>query len=188
KLDVPKDVPLKDPKDWKIAGKPLKRLDTLDKLTGRQIYGADITLPGMFSASIKSCPVFGGKVKNFDAKKAEGMPGVKKVVRVGDSAVAVIADTWWHAKTALEAVAIDWDEGENAKVSSESIDAVLTEALSAEKVFVHDNKAGDSKAAIASATKRIEAIYDYPFQNHACMEPMNTTALWTRDRCEIWCP
>ena len=188
KLDVPKEVPLKDPKSWKIAGKPVKRLDTLEKLTGRQVYGADIVVPGMLNASIKACPVFGGKVKSIDAKKAEAMPGVKKVVRIGDSAVAVIADTWWHANTALEAVVIEWDEGENAKVSTESIDATLTEGLSSEKVFVHDNKVGDSKAAIARSAKRVEAVYDYPFQNHACMEPMNTTALWTRDRCEVWCP
>jgi isoquinoline 1-oxidoreductase beta subunit len=188
KLDAPKEVPLKDPKDWKIIGKPVKRLDTADKLTGKQVYGADIKLPGMLNASIKACPVFGGKVKSIDAKKVEAMSGVKKVVRVGDSAVAVIADTWWHANTALDALVIEWDEGENAKVSSASIDAMLQEGLGAKKVFVHDNKMGDSKAAIAGAAKRIEAIYDYPFQNHACMEPMNTTALWTRDRCEVWCP
>ena len=187
-LDAPKDVPLKDPKDWKLIGKPVKRLDTLDKLTGKQIYGADITLPGMLNASIKACPIFGGKVKSIDAKKAEGIAGVKKVVRVGDSAVAVIADTWWHAHTALDAVVVEWDAGDSAKVSSETIDAMLTEGLSAEKVFVHDNKVGDSKAALAGSAKRIEAVYDYPFQNQACMEPMNTTALWTRDRCEIWCP
>ncbi len=115
------------------------------------------------------------------------MPGVKKVVRVRDSAVAVVADTWWHAKTALDAVKIEWDGGENAKVSSASIDAVLKEGLDAEQAFVH-NKNGDSKAAIAGAAKKIEAVYDYPFQNHACMEPMNATALYTPDRCEVWCP
>jgi len=187
KLDVPKDVPLKDPKEWKIAGKPLKRLDTLDKLTGKQVYGVDIALPGMLNASISACPIFRGKLKSVDSKKAESMPGVKKVVRVGDDAVAVVADTWWHANTALEALVIEWDAGENAKVSGESIDAMLAEGLSAQKVFV-GNKVGDSKAAISGATKRIEAIYDYPFQTHACMEPMNATAVWTRDSCEVWCP
>ena len=188
KLEVPKDVPLKDPKDWKIIGTSVKRLDTLDKLTGKQVYGADIVLPKMLNASIRACPVFGGKARSIDAKKAEGMPGVKKVVRVGDSAFAVIADTWWHANRALDAVIVEWDEGESAKVSSESIDALLSAGLSAEKTFVHDNKVGDSKIALGDAVKRIEAIYDYPFQNHACMEPMNATALWTRDRCEVWCP
>jgi isoquinoline 1-oxidoreductase subunit beta len=187
-LEVPKEVPLKDPKDWKIIGKPVKRLDTADKLTGKQIYGADINLPGMLNASIKACPVFGGKVKSVDAKKAKAMPGVKKIVRVGDSAVAVVADTWWHASTALDAISIEWDSGENAKVSSAAIDAMLNEGLTAEQAFVHENKSGDSKVAIAGAAKRIEAIYDYPFQNHACMEPMNATALYTPERCEVWCP
>jgi isoquinoline 1-oxidoreductase subunit beta len=187
KLEVPKEVPLKDPKDWKIIGKPVKRLDTVDKLTGKQIYGADVKLPGMLNASIKASPVFGGKVKSIDATKAETMPGVKKIVRVGDSAVAVVADTWWHANTALDALRIEWDAGEDANISSASIDAMLKEGLGAEQTFV-DNKAGDSKAAIAGAAKRIEAIYDYPFQNNACMEPMNATALYTSERCEVWCP
>jgi isoquinoline 1-oxidoreductase beta subunit len=187
-LEVPKEVPLKDPKDWKIIGKPVKRLDTADKLTGKQVYGADIKLPGMLNASIKACPVFGGKVKSLDAKTAEGMPGVKKIVRVGDAAVAVVADTWWHANAALDAIRIEWDSGENAKVSSAAIDAMLNEGLTAEQAFVHENKSGDSKVAIAGAAKRIEAIYDYPFQNHACMEPMNATAFYTPERCEVWCP
>jgi isoquinoline 1-oxidoreductase beta subunit len=187
RLEVPKDVPLKDPKDWKIIGKPLKRLDTADKLTGKQVFGADLKLPGMLNAAIKDSPVFGGKVKRVDSAKAEAMPGVKKIMRVGDSAVAVVADTWWHAKTALEAVQIEWDSGENAKVSSASIDAILKDGLSATDAFVH-NKNGDSKAAIAGAAKRIEAVYDYPYLNHACMEPMNTTALYTPERCQVWCP
>src|SRR5262249_40889704 len=98
KLDPPSDVPLKDPKDWKIAGRPLKRLDTADKVTGKQVYGADFKLPGMLNAAIRDCPVQGGKVKSFDAGKAAGMKGVKKVVKVGDSGVAVVAETWWQAK------------------------------------------------------------------------------------------
>ena len=96
---------LKDPKDWKIAGKPLKRLDTADKVTGKQVYSMDVKLPGMLNAAIKESPVFGGKVKSFDAAKVAGMPGVKKVVQSGDAAVAVIADTWWQAKTALDGAA-----------------------------------------------------------------------------------
>src|SRR5215472_6841130 len=187
KIEPPKEVKLKDPKDWKIAGKGVKRLDTADKLTGKQVYGADLKLPGMLNATIKASPVFGGKVKNVDSAVAERMPGVKKIVRVGDSAVAVVADTWWHAKTALDEVAIEWYDGENAKVSSASIDAMLSEGLEAKETFVQV-KTGDSKTAIGSAAKRIEAIYDYPFQTHACMEPMNATALYTRERCEVWCP
>ena len=187
RLEVPKDPPLKDPKTWKIIGKPLKRLDTADKITGKQIFGADLKLPGMLNAAIKDAPVFGAKIKSVNSASAETMPGVKKVVRVGASAVAVVADTWWHAKTALEAVQIEYETTENTKVSSASIDAILTEGLSAEQVFVH-NLNGDSKAAIAGAAKKIEAIYDYPYQNHACMEPMNATALYTADRCQVWCP
>ena len=187
RLEIPKDVRLKDPKDWKIIGKPVKRLDTADKLTGKQVYGADLKLPGMLNATIKACPMFRGKVKSIDSAAAERMPGVKKIVRVGDSAVAVVADTWWHAQSALDALRIEWDAGENAKVSSASIDAMLAEGLEAKETFV-EVKTGDSKAAIAGAAKRIEAVYDYPFQTHACMEPMNATALCTRDSCEVWCP
>jgi len=187
KLEPPKDVKLKDPKDWKIAGKPVKRLDTLDKLTGKQVYAFDLKLPGMLNAAIRDCPVFGGKVKSFDAARAERMPGVKKVVRVADSAIAVVADTWWHAKTALDAIPIEWDGGANAKVSSASIAAMLKEGLDAQQAFVH-NRNGDAGSAIAGAAKKIEAVYSYPFLNHAPMEPMNATARYTADRCEVWCP
>ncbi|HTO48406.1 MAG TPA: molybdopterin cofactor-binding domain-containing protein, partial [Burkholderiales bacterium] len=187
KLPVPKDVKLKDPKEWKIAGQPLKRLDTLDKLTGKQVYGFDVKLPGMLNAAIRDCPVFGGKVKSFDPAKVMGMKGVRKVVPVGDSGVAVIADTWWQAKTALDQLPIAWDEGENAKVTSASIDAFLKAGLEAESAFV-GNQNGDVKAALAGATKKVEAVYFYPFQNHAPMEPMNATAVYTPERCEVWVP
>jgi isoquinoline 1-oxidoreductase beta subunit len=185
KLEPPKDVNLKDPKDWKIAGKPLKRLDTADKLTGKQLYSMDVKLPGMLCAAVKESPVFGGKVKSFDAAKIANMPGVKKVVQSGDAAVAVVADTWWQAKTALEALPIVWDEGPNAKVSSATIAEMLKAGLDADKTFV-GNQQGDVKAAIAGAAKKIEAVYAYPFQNHAAMEPMNATALYTADKCEVW--
>src|SRR5712691_8278227 len=109
KLEPPAEVTLKDPKDWKIAGKPLKRLDTAEKLTGKMTYSIDMKLPGMLNAAIKACPVFGGTVKSFDAAKVQNMAGVKKVVPVGDNAVAVVADTWWQAKTALDALPIIWD-------------------------------------------------------------------------------
>ena len=135
KLEPPTEIKLKDPKDWKIAGKPLKRLDTVDKTTGKMMYGIDVKLPGMLNAAIKDCPVFGGKVKSFDAAKVAGMKGVKKVVPVGDTGVAVVADTWWQAKTALDALPIVWDEGPNAKVSSATIAEVLKEGLDAEQAF-----------------------------------------------------
>jgi isoquinoline 1-oxidoreductase beta subunit len=185
KLPVPEKPALKNPKDWKIAGKPLKRLDTADKVVGKMMYSIDFTLPGMLNAAIKDCPVFGGKVKSFDAAKVAGMKGVKKVVQVDDKAVAVVADTWWHAKKALEALPIEWDYGQNANVSSESIAKWLEEGLTAETQLV-GNKAGDAKAAIAGAAKKVEAVYSYPYQNHACLEPMNATVLYTPERCEVW--
>jgi isoquinoline 1-oxidoreductase beta subunit len=185
KLEPPKEVKLKDPKDWKIAGKPLKRFDVPDKVTGATQYSMDFKMPGMLCAAVKECPVFGGKLKSFDAAKVTGMPGVKKVVQSGDAAVAVVADTWWQAKTALEALPIVWDEGENAKVSSASIAAWLKEGLDAESKFV-GNKQGDINAAVANAAKKVEAVYSYPYQNHATMEPMNATALYTPDKCQVW--
>ena len=187
KLPPPTDIKLKDPKDWKIAGKSVKRLDTLDKVTGKQVYGFDLKLPGMLNAAIKECPVFGGKVKSFDTAKVSGMKGVRKVVQVGDSAVAVVADSWWQAKTGLDALPIVWDEGANAKVSSATIAEQLKAGLDAEQAYV-GNQNGDAKAALAGAAKKIEAVYAYPFQNHVCMEPMNATARYTPDRCEVWVP
>lgn len=181
------DVKLKDARDWKLAGKRLARLDTVDKTTGAQIYGMDLKLPGMLNAAIKDCPVFGGKVKSFDAAAIEKRPGVKKVVQVGDSAVAVVADTWWRARTALDALPIVWDEGPNAKLSSADIAAMLKEGLDAPDAVV-GNSNGDARAAIASAKRKVEAVYSYPFQNHATMEVMNATARWTPERCEVWTP
>ena len=185
KMEAPADVKRKDPKDWKISGKGVKRLDTVDKTTGKMIYGTDVVLPGMLNAAIKDCPVFGGKVKSYDAAKVMGMKGVKKVVQVDDSTVAVVADTWWHAHKALEALPIVWDEGENAKVNQASIDTWLKEGLDADKAFV-GNQNGDIKAAMTGAAKKVEAVYAYPFLNHAPMEPMNATAVYTADRCEVW--
>jgi len=186
KLTPPTDVRLKDPKDWKIIGKGLKRLDTPGKVTGATVYGIDVKLPGMLNAAIRDCPVTGGKVKSFDEARISSMKGVKKVVKVGDSAVAVVADTWWHAKTALDALPIVWDEGENAKVSSASIAKWLAEGLDSGPAYV-GNESGDVKAALAGAAKKVEAVYNYPYQNHATMEPMNATALYTADKCEVWC-
>ncbi len=187
RLPVPAEVKLKDPKDWKIAGKPVMRLDTKDKLTGAQVYGMDLKLPGMLNAAIKDCPVFGGKVKSFDAAAVARRPGVKKVVQVGDTAVAVVADTWWHAKTALDALPIVWDEGANATASSAAFAAVLKAGLDAPEAVV-GNSVGDARAALAAAPRSIEAVYAYPHQNHATMETMNATARWTPTRCEVWTP
>ncbi|WP_316229159.1 xanthine dehydrogenase family protein molybdopterin-binding subunit [Bradyrhizobium sp. SZCCHNR1070] len=186
KLSPPADVKLKDPKDWTLIGKGVKRLDTADKVTGAMTYGIDIKLPGMLNAAIKDCPVTGGKLKSYDEAKIAGMKGVKKVVAVDGTAVAVIADTWWHAKTALDALPIVWDEGPNAKVSSASIAQWLAEGLASGPAYV-GNENGEVKAALAGAVKKVEAVYNYPYQNHANMEPMNATALYTADKCEVWC-
>jgi isoquinoline 1-oxidoreductase subunit beta len=187
KLSPPTDVKLKHPNDWKLAGKRLARLDTIDKTNGKQIYGADLQLPGMLNASIRACPVFGGKLKAFDAAKVASMPGVKKVVPVGDNAVAVVADTWWHAHKALLALPIEWDLGANANAQQAAFNAMLRAGLDAEQA-VAGNSQGNAKEALAGAARRVEAIYAYPHQNHATMEPMNATAKWTRERCEVWTP
>ena len=187
RLPVPTEVPLKDPKDWKLVGKRLARLDTVEKANGSLVYGADLKLPGMLHAAIKDCPVFGGKVKSFSATAVAGRPGVRRVVKVSDSAVAVVADTWWRAKTALDALPIEWDLGPNAGVQQAQIAATLKAGLDAQQAVV-GNANGDAKAAIAGAARRVEAVYAYPFQNHATMEPMNATARWTAERCEVWTP
>ena len=186
-LFPPEQVTLKDPKDWKLIGKPVKRLDTLDKLTGKQVFGTDLKLPGMLNAGIRACPTFGGKLKSFDDSQVKAMPGVRAVLRVGDDAVAVVADTWWQANTALDRLPVTWDTGPNAQLDSASIERMLAEGLTAEEAFV-GNENGDARAALKGAAKTVEAVYAYPYQNHATMEPMNATARWTPERCEVWCP
>ena len=186
-LFPPEQVELKDPKDWKLIGQPVKRLDTVDKLTGKQVFGADLQLPGMLNAAIRACPTFGGKLASFDAAKVSKMPGVRQVVRVEADAVAVVADTWWQAKTALDALPVTWDRGPNAAVSSASIAQMLDEGLSADEAFV-GNQNGDAKLALKGAAQTVEATYAYPYQSHNPMEPMNATARWTPERCEVWCP
>jgi isoquinoline 1-oxidoreductase subunit beta len=187
KITPPAEVPLKDPKTWKLIGARRARLDTVDKTTGKQIYGADLVLPGMLNAAIKDCPVFGGKLKSFDDEEVLKRPGVKKVVRVGTSAVAVVADTWWRAKTALDAMPVEWDYGANANVSSATIAETLKAGLDAKDAIIGTQK-GDAQKAIDSAPRKIEAVYSYPYQNHATMEPMNATAKWTPEKCEVWTP
>lgn len=188
RLPVPNEVPLKSPQDWKLIGKPVARIDdTAGKVTGKQIYGIDFKLPGMLIATINECPVFGGTVKSFDATRAMQVKGVQKVVTVGDSAVAVIADTFWHAKTGLERVDIVWDYGPNAQVSSASIKGVLEEGLGAKFAFAKNQK-GDIQEAISKSSTTLESTFFYPFLNHATLEPMNATAKWTPEKCETWIP
>ena len=187
KLEVPKDIKLKDPKDWKIVGKRLKRLDTVDKLNGKKIYAIDVKLPGMLNAAIKASPVFGSKIVGFDAAKVSGMPGVRHVVQVNATTVAVVADTWWQANKAVEALPVTYEDSANTNVSSATIAEHLKEGLTAQEVHA-GNVNGDALAAIAGAAKKIEAVYTTPFLSHACMEPMNCTATYTPERCEVWSP
>jgi len=181
----PKSIALKDPKDWKIAGKPMKRLDTADKLDGSQVYAIDVKLAGMLHAAIKACPVFGGKVVSYDESKISGRPGFRRVVKVNDSTVAVVADTWWRAKLALEALPIVWDEGAGAAQSSATIARHLEEGLAAKDAYAFRNE-GDAPGAIQGAAKKVEAVYSTPFLAHATMEPMNCTVKISADRAECW--
>ena len=188
KLPAPdaKSLKLKNMRDWKIAGKALKRVDTAPKLDGSMVYAIDVKLPGLLNAAIKDCPVFGGKLASFDGAKALTMPGVRSVIRVDASAVAVVADTWWHAKRALDEVKIVWDEGPNASESSATIAARLADGLVTQDKVHAFRKEGDALKAIESAAKKVEGTYSTPFLNHATMEPMNCTARVSADRAEVW--
>ena len=183
----PKEIKLKDPKTWTVAGQSMKRLDTADKVNGKQIYAIDLKLPGMLNAAIKDCPVFGGKVKSYDEAAVKTMPGVRHVVKVGESAVAVVADSWWQAKKALDALPITWNAGENATVSSATIAEKLKEGLDATEAAI-GQKIGDAQGAIGGAAKKVEAVYGSPYLNHATLEPMNATAKYSDERCEVWVP
>lgn len=189
KLPVPTDVKVKDPSQWTIIGQPKKRLDTVDKLSGKQIFAIDVKLPGMLSATVAQCPVFGGKLVSFDASKIEKMPGVRHVLTLDEQTVAVVADKFYFAKMALAALPIIWDEGPNAKVNSASIAALLKTGLDAKDAGIGQTF-GDVEAGLAKASRTIEAVYSTPFLSHACLEPMNCTALYTKDaagdRVEIW--
>jgi isoquinoline 1-oxidoreductase beta subunit len=183
-LTPPTNPPLKDPKTWTIAGKSLKRLAQDGKVNGKQIYSIDFQAPGLLNAAVKDCPIWGGSLKSFDAAAAEKMPGVKKVLKI-ENAVVVVADTWWRAKTALDAVKIEYDSGKSANLDSKAIDDMLNEGLTATEAFV-GNQSGDVQAAIKGAARTVEATYSMPYQNHAPMEPMNATARWSADKCEVW--
>jgi isoquinoline 1-oxidoreductase beta subunit len=182
-----KSIVLKKPQDWKIAGTAVPRLDTADKVNGAKVFAIDLRLPGMLCAAVKSCPVFGGKLVSFDESKIKAMRGVKAAVKVNDSTVAVVADTWWRAKTALDNLPIDWDLGANAKVSSTTIAAALKEGLGAEGDF-WQRKEGDALAAIKGSAKKVEAVYSSQFMAHATMEPMNCVVQISGDRAYAWVP
>src|SRR5262249_10645399 len=161
RVPPPAQVKLKDAKDWSLIGKPTRRLDTLDKIRGRTTYGIDVRLPGMLNAALIQCPVFKGTLKSVDDTKARAMPGVRSIVRLKD-AVAVVADTWWHAKQAADALTIAWDDGGNGGASSDTIAAFVRGGLAADEAGV-GRKHGDVAQALARAAKRIEAEYRGPF-------------------------
>jgi len=200
-LPVPKDPPLKDPKDFRLLGTRVPRLDTPAKVDGSAVFGIDVKAPGMLVASIERCPVFGGTLKSYDATKAKAVPGVRAVVALEPSpwtgttgawaagcaaGVAVVADTYWQAMTGRKALQVEWDEGAAASLDSDGIRAEFLKR--AEQPGVEARKDGDAAAALAGAAKRVEAVYEVPFLHHATMEPMSCTAHVRSDGCDVWVP
>jgi isoquinoline 1-oxidoreductase beta subunit len=178
----PKEIPLKDPTNFTLMGKPLKRLDTPDKVNGKVVYGIDVMLPGMKFATLAACPVFGGKVAAIDDTAARKVPSVQKVVVLNDM-VAVVGDHMWAAKKGLDALIVTWDEGPNARISSNEIWENLRAASEKDGVLVKST--GDIAKGLATGDK-LEASYELPFLAHATMEPLNCTVHLKPDACEIW--
>jgi isoquinoline 1-oxidoreductase beta subunit len=185
KLPVPKEAKLKDPKQFRIIGKPTKRLDTPEKVDGRAQFGIDVRQGAMLYAVVARCPVFGGKVASFDATKAKAVPGVTNVVKIS-SGIAVIADNTWSAMQGRRALDVKWDEGPNANTSSESISKLFADQMS--QPAAEARKEGDAATALTNAAQKIEAIYEAPYLAHATMEPLNATANVLPDRVDVWAP
>jgi isoquinoline 1-oxidoreductase beta subunit len=181
KLPVPKDIVLKDPKDFEIVGKPLKRLDTPSKVNGTAEFGIDVKLPGMVYASLEQCPVIGGKVKSFDASRARTMPGVLDVVQIDDG-VAVVANSYWRAKKARDALSVEWDEGPAANLNNAVMMDGIRNAAATEK-NINVKKTGDAAAALGSAARTLNEEYESPLLAHATLEPMNFTAHYRNGKC-----
>ncbi|MFN0302633.1 MAG: molybdopterin cofactor-binding domain-containing protein [Burkholderiales bacterium] len=184
KIEPPKDPKIKDPKDFKLVGKPIPRIDIPDIVTGKIRYGIDAQVPGMLYASVAACPVFGGKVKSVDASKITGRRGIVKVLPMGDF-VAVVADNWWRANQALKELPIEWDMGDNGAVTSASIMDFFKAGLTQTDIAVA-KKGGDTDKGFADAAKVLEAEYFTPFLSHTTMEPMHCTALVKDGRVEVW--
>ncbi len=183
KLTPPEHVQLKDPKDFKLIGKPLKRLDTPEKLNGQAVFGIDVKLPGMLTAVVARPPIFGAKMKSFDDTRARSTPGVRKIVAV-PSGVAVIADTFWQAKVARDVLRIDWDEGGMADFDTSRMMQDFRERAKTPGTSVR--KDGDFDAALSSAAKKVEAVYEVPYLSHLMMEPLNCVVDLRPDSCELW--
>jgi len=185
KLPVPAQVKLKDAKDYKIIGKPLKRLDTRAKVTGQAQFGLDARPEGMLYAVMTQCPVFGGKVASFDGSKAKAVAGVKDVVQTSRG-VAVVADGTWAAMQGRKLLIVQWDEGAGANVSSASIRQMFVDRT--KEPGGTARKEGDASAGLAKAAKKIDAVYEVPYLAHAAMEPMNCTVHAKGDTAEAWIP
>jgi isoquinoline 1-oxidoreductase beta subunit len=185
RIPPPMRVTLKDPKTWKLCGKPVRQINAPAKVSGALLYGIDVRVPEMLYATIAQCPVFGGKIRSVDESKAKGMPGVRQIVRLNGSTVCVIADSFWQAKKALDALVINWDEGSNAAVTSDSIAEFQRAGFGATNAGI-TNQTGDALAGIEGAAKKVEAEYNTPFLDHANMEPMNATARVAGGRVEVW--
>jgi len=185
KLPVPVSPKPKEAKDYKIVGKPTKRVDSKEKSNGTAGFGIDVRRPAMLHAVVARCPVFGGKLKSFDATKAKAVRGVKSVLQVS-TGVAVVADNTWSALQGREALQIQWDEGENAKNSSDTIRKLYQSRL--EQTGAIARKEGDADSAMGGAAKKVEAVYEVPFLAHATMEPMNCTADVRSDGCDLFAP
>jgi len=183
KLPPPEHVQLKDPKTFKLIGKPIKRLDTPEKLNGEAVFGIDVKLPGMLTAVIARPPIFGATMKSFDDSRARSMPGVKKIVAI-PAGVAVIADTFWQAKTARDALRVEWDEGSMQNFNTSEMMHQFRERAKSPGTSVR--KDGDATAALASAAKKIEAVYEVPYLSHLMMEPLNCAVDLRADSCEVW--
>src|SRR5579862_2354296 len=186
KIEPPANVDVKPPRAWKLAGTPRKRLDVFDKVTAKPVYAIDVRLPGMLYAAIMQCPVFGGALKSIDYSPIVTMAGVRGVVPMPD-AVAVVADSWWRAKRAIDALQVDWDDCGNSGVSGASIAEAVRAGLAAADSQI-GRADGDAAAALSRAARRIEADYTVPFLAHATMEPQTCTAHVTSDGVEIWVP
>ena len=184
KLEAPKEVKLKDPKDWTLIGKPIPRVDIPDIVRGKIRYGIDTQLPGMLHAAVAACPVFNGKVKSMDASKVENRRGIVKVLNMGEF-VAVVADNWWRAKEALREVSVDWDVGEHGTLSSAAIMAHFKAGMEQPNLAIARND-GNTNEAMGKAAKVVEAEYFTPYLAHATMEPMVCTAWLQGDKLEVW--
>ena len=181
----PRLVQLSEPSTWTIVGKSMKPVGLADKISGRAIYGIDLKLPGMLSAAIKDSPVIGAKLEQFDASAVLAMPGVRHVLKVGETGVAVVAETWWQAQKALAALPASWEKGADAGLSTAAIAEVLKEGVESKEGYIGTTH-GDALKAIAGSKKVEPAIYHLPYVHHATLEPMCATAQWTPDRCDVW--